>query len=645
MYKRTQGPGGPQLRRQPGRRGLRGALALLALLLVAVVVPSAASAANPLTLTAQYPTNITSISATLKGTVNTEGYATWYTFLYGKDSNPEYEHESDTKVVEKGNGSVEASIPVGGLQPLTKYRFVLVGVNDFGIVYSEPLTFETPDLRPFAETRPAAYVREGGAVLRGLVNPRGFGTTYYFEYGANQGKLENKIPVTPESVGSKNEEISVKQQISGLSAGTTYYARLIATSSQGTRYGNSVSFEIHNPRIESSGSYPVTLTGQQASKAPLTFGLPSHPVEGAPAKVSCTGATVAGSLAAPSSSLEVVPSFSGCTAFGLPATITSNGCAFGLNAAEAESWSSVNGSLAVKCPAGKEIEIKTATCTVNIGAKTGLQSIRLDQTGTSPRKLEAVLNATGLKYTVVKDGIGCPLSKVGSSEDGTLTGATSVYDEWTIWDLQLTGEAAEVAHGPRFEAELYPATLSDEGKASTWSITLPSQLVEGAAAAVRCTTALSGGSLTAPSTATALSLGFSGCTAFGLNATVSANGCSLKVNAETGSGDSYGGKLDLVCPAGKVVEVRTTTCSVDLAAQTGLDKVSLSLASFGPAMPQAIALASAVNNLTYSVTKDGIGCPLSKLGTFSDGTVSGSSVIVGRDAGGKYLGVRVNSRS
>src|SRR5215203_1674003 len=120
MHEITQRQVGLRRNRQPRGHGLRGMLAVLVVFAVAVVAPSVASATNPLTVYTQSPTNVTSISATLKGTVNTENYATWYTFLYGKDSNPEYEHESAVKIVESGKGSVEANIPVSGLQALTK---------------------------------------------------------------------------------------------------------------------------------------------------------------------------------------------------------------------------------------------------------------------------------------------------------------------------------------------------------------------------------------------------------------------------------------------------------------------------------------------------------------------------------------------
>ena len=77
---------------------------------------------------------------------------------------------------------------------------------------------------------------------------------------------------------------------------------------------------------------------------------------------------------------------------------------------------------------------------------------------------------------------------------------------------------------------------------------------------------------------------YTGCrTGGGLWATVTHNGCSFKFHTLTKTGTDFSAKADLVCPAGKQVEVHVylfsnhtfPVCTLDMAAQTGLEGVTL----------------------------------------------------------------------
>ena len=88
-------------------------------------------------------------------------------------------------------------------------------------------------------TGAATDVTQTSAILNGTVNPNGESTNYYFEYGT-----DTSYGSTTESTsaGSGTTNVSVSVEITGLTSGTTYHFRLVATNSSGTTYGIDVTF-------------------------------------------------------------------------------------------------------------------------------------------------------------------------------------------------------------------------------------------------------------------------------------------------------------------------------------------------------------------------------------------------------------------
>jgi hypothetical protein len=78
-------------------------------------------------------TSITSVSATLNGTVDPEGLATNYYFEYG--TNTAYDPVTPTESAGAGTAPVPVSATVSGLTPGTTYDFQLVATNSNGTVY------------------------------------------------------------------------------------------------------------------------------------------------------------------------------------------------------------------------------------------------------------------------------------------------------------------------------------------------------------------------------------------------------------------------------------------------------------------------------------------------------------------------------
>jgi hypothetical protein len=86
-------------------------------------------------------------------------------------------------------------------------------------------------------------VGETTAVLNGTVDPSGFQTTAWFEYGIDTG-YGGRLPAPP-SLGYDAGTTGITDamgQITGLSVDTDYHFRLVAENSAGTRYGGALAF-------------------------------------------------------------------------------------------------------------------------------------------------------------------------------------------------------------------------------------------------------------------------------------------------------------------------------------------------------------------------------------------------------------------
>jgi tetratricopeptide (TPR) repeat protein len=126
---------------------------------------------------------------------------------------------------------------VSGLNPSTAYYF---RVHKYCVAlhkgaYSETVHVTTlsPTGPPVVITNRATYIASFSARLNGSVDPHGLPTTVYFQYGTT---ISYGLTTAIQSK-TGNTYQNVAASISGLTASTTYHFRIVATNSNGTRYG------------------------------------------------------------------------------------------------------------------------------------------------------------------------------------------------------------------------------------------------------------------------------------------------------------------------------------------------------------------------------------------------------------------------
>ncbi len=96
---------------------------------------------------------------------------------------------------------------------------------------------------PILTVSGAAPVAQTGATLHGTVTPNGLETTALFEWGTDPTLAVNSA-TAEQSMGAGTASLPVSAFLTGLTAGQTYYFRVVASNSAGTVRSDPLSFDI-----------------------------------------------------------------------------------------------------------------------------------------------------------------------------------------------------------------------------------------------------------------------------------------------------------------------------------------------------------------------------------------------------------------
>ncbi len=190
-----------------------------------------------------YASNISQFTATLNGMVDPKGIPTSYHFVYGTSTAYGSSAPSPDRYVPINEADDTVSQVLGELQPGITYHFALVANNPNGQSMGPDETFTTPSVpAPAVTTTGASEVTVGAATLSGTIDPQGFQTSYYFEYGPTSA-YGSRWPGIPVALGGLGGAQPVVSYVQNLFPGTLYHYRLVATNPGGTSYGADETFQ------------------------------------------------------------------------------------------------------------------------------------------------------------------------------------------------------------------------------------------------------------------------------------------------------------------------------------------------------------------------------------------------------------------
>jgi hypothetical protein len=203
---------------------------------------SARWAANAPTAEVLSASSITSSSATLEGFVYANGASTTAVFDYSTSSSfSTFTTVTAAESPLSENGYVTAAI--SGLSPGTTYYVRIRVTNTFGSSTSSSGSFTSAATAPSATIGTANGASSNGttATVGGTVSWNGASSAVVVQYSTNSGFSSfTEVAASPSPVTAQS--VSVSASLSGLTLGTTYYARIKATNSIGTTLSGSVSF-------------------------------------------------------------------------------------------------------------------------------------------------------------------------------------------------------------------------------------------------------------------------------------------------------------------------------------------------------------------------------------------------------------------
>jgi plastocyanin len=207
----------------------------------------------------------TQTEATLNGSVEPEGNATAYHFEYGLSLSEHTTPAASLGATDFTSHSVSA--PLTGLLPGKTYHVELVvtyGASN--TVRGGERTFTTPAAAaPTAETTTAGGLQENEATLKGTVDPEGGGKAeYFFQWGIGPSGPSYEHETTPVSLPADGAQHAVSAALNGLTPGTEYHFRVVATNDLGGPVpGKDIAFKSLSspaPKSEPPAEPPRTTT-------------------------------------------------------------------------------------------------------------------------------------------------------------------------------------------------------------------------------------------------------------------------------------------------------------------------------------------------------------------------------------------------
>ncbi len=198
---------------------------------------------------------VTPFGARVEALVNPNNQTTSCEVQYGKTtaygSRLACEPASLTGFSETGQG---VGLTIAGLEPDTTYHYRFVAVNGTGTTTGADEELTTSSLKkPVVQSESAAAEGPLEATLHAEVNPEYQETTCVFEFATEAAQIgtpaAKTLPCEPEHLGNGGVGVGASTKVSGLSASTPYYYRVIATNKTGTIDGTTEELTTATPEL------------------------------------------------------------------------------------------------------------------------------------------------------------------------------------------------------------------------------------------------------------------------------------------------------------------------------------------------------------------------------------------------------------
>jgi len=223
------------------KRKFRISSVLLTSLFMSAIILLSGCKKDPVlpTLATVAPANITSGSATTGGNITSDGRAevTDRGVCWALTENPTI----GTNKIATGAGPGVFSTEISGLEKATTYHVRAYATNSVGTAYGEDIQFTTLAVPPTITTKAIGQVTwttaaSGGS---GLSDGGSAITAKGVCWNISSGPVVTGPYHTEDGTGPGD----FVSNLTGLAPNTTYYVRAYATNSQGTTYGNELSFK------------------------------------------------------------------------------------------------------------------------------------------------------------------------------------------------------------------------------------------------------------------------------------------------------------------------------------------------------------------------------------------------------------------
>jgi phosphodiesterase/alkaline phosphatase D-like protein len=210
-------------------------------------------------------TSVTISGAVLNGTVNPNELDTTAVFEWGTHLDLATYTSTAPQLLGVGTTSVAITASLSGLTPGTTYYYRVTATNAAGPSEGTIVRFDTVAQPPTVTTGAATAITGNGATLNGSVNPNGLAVSdYHFEYGTDP-TLATFTVTSLQTLAAGFTGQGTTDSISGLTPGTTYYFRVVATNAAGTSNGTIVRFDTvaQPPTVATAAA--TSITGNSAT--------------------------------------------------------------------------------------------------------------------------------------------------------------------------------------------------------------------------------------------------------------------------------------------------------------------------------------------------------------------------------------------